>query len=162
MTAVAAYIVGMVGARGVGKNWVAENVLRPRYEDLGHSVEMASFAAPLKQMLIALNPLLPDGTRVADHDIEVAKNTYPEVRQLIQRLGTEAGRNILGEDIWISTAVKNLPDADVVIFTDVRFPDEAEHMDHIVRVEGPRGAHSDPHISERWRDLPYDEVYINR
>lgn len=50
----------------------------------------------------------------------------PEVRRTLQRLGTEVGRNILGEDTWTNVVLRHFYkySADYVI-TDVRFPNEA-------------------------------------
>jgi hypothetical protein len=50
----------------------------------------------------------------------------PEVRQLLQRNGTEAGRKIFGESFWIDQAFASAGDAKKVIVTDVRFDNEAE------------------------------------
>lgn len=49
-----------------------------------------------------------------------------EIRRLLQRLGTEAGRKALWDSIWVDAAFANLnPDSRVVI-TDMRFPNEAQ------------------------------------
>jgi hypothetical protein len=46
-------------------------------------------------------------------------------REFLQRLGTEGIRSVLGEDILIR-AVPLERDCDLLVITDVRFPDEAE------------------------------------
>lgn len=50
----------------------------------------------------------------------------PEVRELMQRQGTEAGRNIFGENFWVAAAMSEIGDSNAVVFTDVRFDNEAE------------------------------------
>lgn len=55
-----------------------------------------------------------------------AKNTYPEIRRLLQVLGTEGGRNILGENIWVNTALGGYSPGDDIVVTDVRFTNEAD------------------------------------
>lgn len=47
------------------------------------------------------------------------------VRRLIQVTGTEAGRGVVGESIWINALVNDMPKGHVVI-SDVRFDNEAE------------------------------------
>ena len=51
-----------------------------------------------------------------------------DVRGLLQRLGTEAGRQIHGQDCWVDLAAKKirklLTEGKPVVITDVRFPNE--------------------------------------
>lgn len=46
-------------------------------------------------------------------------------REFLQRLGAEAMRNVLGERVWID-AVPFERDCDLLLLTDVRYPNEAE------------------------------------
>jgi hypothetical protein len=48
-----------------------------------------------------------------------------EIRGLLQRLGTEAGRQILWDSIWIDAALHDLDPEKNYVVTDVRFPNEA-------------------------------------
>lgn len=52
------------------------------------------------------------------------------VRGLLQRLGAEGGRGVLGETIWIETAYRHVANIkhDIVI-TDVRFPNEKRFIE---------------------------------
>lgn len=50
----------------------------------------------------------------------------PEIRRLLQRLGTEAGRNTLWDSIWIDAAFANVPEDAKICITDCRFSNEAE------------------------------------
>ena len=90
-----------------------------------------AFADPLKEAVLALNPLISDSLRVEDvvraYGWDVAKS-YPEVRRLLQRFGTEFGRKMMGESFWVDISTKNLDIADHVVFTDVRFPSEAQKI----------------------------------
>lgn len=56
------------------------------------------------------------------------KNTVygPEIRRLLQRLGTEAGRQTLWDSIWVDAAFAGIPDDAKVVVTDCRFPNEAQ------------------------------------
>jgi hypothetical protein len=49
-----------------------------------------------------------------------------EIRELLQRLGTEAGRQTLWDSIWIDAALHDLDPNKNYVITDVRFPNEAE------------------------------------
>ena len=49
-----------------------------------------------------------------------------EIRRLLQRLGTEAGRQTLWDSIWIDAAFADVPDDAKVVVTDCRFPNEAQ------------------------------------
>lgn len=50
----------------------------------------------------------------------------PEVRRLLQRIGTEAVRGIIGPDAWVEIAERSIEVGKRVVFTDVRFANEAE------------------------------------
>ncbi|MGL5816659.1 MAG: hypothetical protein ACRCYR_03780 [Phycicoccus sp.] len=119
----------------------------------------ASFADKLRAFLYALNPVIVQDdvqrrlvSLVDDRGWERCKDTYPEVRALLQRCGTDAGRNVLGANVWVNAAMSDLPAGDVV-FTDVRFPNEADAIRAaggiVVRVE--RAGYEpdqDSHLSE--------------
>lgn len=55
---------------------------------------------------------------------------HPEVRRLLQVLGTEVGRNMLGENIWVDAMRRKisalLDEGEDVVLTGVRFPNELE------------------------------------
>jgi hypothetical protein len=49
-----------------------------------------------------------------------------EVRPLLQRLGTEAGREVLWDSIWIDAAFAGLDPEGKYVIADARFPNEAD------------------------------------
>jgi len=72
---------------------------------------------------------------------DIAKNKFPEVRRLLQILGTEVGRDLYGSDVWIDKlfqSIDSLAPRQRIAITDVRFEDEAaalrERGAFIVRV----------------------------
>lgn len=73
------------------------------------------------------------------------------VREYLQRYGTEAHRDVFGEGFWVDALDLTHGDHDLVVVTDVRFPNEAEairaHGGHVVRVVGPPTV-DDDHPSE--------------
>ena len=124
--------------------------------------ERIAFADVLRDIAEAIDPYVleqaeDDGDIYIFHRLsqviqnygwDYSKNEFSDVRRLLQRLGTEAGRDILGENIWVDTAFART-DADKIIVTDVRFPNEAEGIKArggtLVRIErkgvGPRNDH---------------------
>ena len=158
-------LIGLNGRIGAGKNTVAQ-----RLAMLHGNVIEVSFAAKLKESVCAL-------LGCTLHDLEVWKNkpercvavgtlvdglgfvphkdTVMTVRELLQRYGTEAHRDVFGEDFWLDAA---LPlhdwfyrDDILYVVTDMRFPNEAARVQGLggvtVQVIGP-DEHSGDHRSE--------------
>ena len=115
-------IIGLSGYAQSGKDTVAELLC------LNYNFKRISFALPIRDAVFTLNPLLSDNSRVEDlvneYGWEVAK-ANPEVRRLLQVFGTEVGRNLFGENFWIEQAFKRAEEYERVVFSDVRFPNEA-------------------------------------
>lgn len=117
-------IVGLMGYAQSGKDTTAQVLT----DEFGFT--RIAFADALRDMLYALNPILdrPDYYRLqdlVDHlGWEAAKGWTPEVRELLQRLGTEAGRNVLGQSVWVDAAMRKVKPGGRYVFTDVRFPNE--------------------------------------
>lgn len=153
-------LIGISGYARVGKDTLASFIV-------GHGYEQRSFAAPLKQMLYDLNPTVRLGRDARDactgdyiyatiQEIvdsvgwEGAK-TDTEVRQLLQRLGTDAGRKNLGENVWVD-ALLNAPSAGRVVVADCRFPNEAQAIRDdggiVIRLTRPGFGPVNAHVSE--------------
>jgi hypothetical protein len=139
-----------------------------------------AFADALKEVVYRLNPfiqweILVDSAgpytkhqRVQDvvdaHGWEMAKR-IPEVRRLLQVMGTEAGRQVLGDNIWVDTVLNQINGRDAVI-TDCRFPNEAEAVKarggYVVRVTRPGVEAVNAHPSETaLDDYPFDCIVNN-
>src|SRR5690606_741544 len=60
----------------------------------------------------------------------VEAKTDPEVRRLLQKLGTEVGRNMIGENVWVSIMARKIDDhrsaGHPVVVTGLRFPNEPQ------------------------------------
>ena len=154
--------VALVGAAGSGKDTVAQEMV----EQYGYT--RVAFADPVRAALLAVDPLLPQeglgalrlSTAVQTIGWENAKRLYPEVRYLLQRLGTDAIRSQT-PSYWCDLAERTAKAASgPVVFTDTRFINELQmvEMVHGVVVEVQR--HSNPvldstaaaHASENeWR-----------
>lgn len=123
-------LIGLSGYAGCGKDTFAAALSE------AEGYEVRSFAEPIRQMLYAMNPQVQSeyaaGYNYQLRDIvnavgwEYAKG-WPEVRRLLQSLGTEAGRGILGEDVWVNTAM-GAQRGKRTVFKDVRFRNEAQEI----------------------------------
>lgn len=144
-------LIGLTGKKRCGKSSVAR-ILLEEYD----FVEV-SFAAPLYRMLAAMlgqheAALRDDATK----DAPIAwLGRSP--RYLLQTLGTEWGRNLVREDIWLSIASREIERHDSagrhVVVSDVRFPNEAALVrsrgGELWRIVRPSLPVADPHESER-------------
>ena len=156
-------LVGVSGYARAGKDTVA-HILVDR-----HNFARGSFAAAMKRILVGLDPLVDDGVRLSSviaelpGGLEDAK-AVPEVRRLLQRLGTEAGRSALGADVWVKALLERVPGRLVV--SDCRFPNEAAAIRSrgglVLRVERPGCGPVNGHVSETaLDDFDFDSVIYN-
>ena len=114
-------VIGLAGYARSGKDTAAEIL-----SEYGYT--RASFADAIRDALYHLNPLIEDeplASRVDRLGWEITK-ANPEIRQLLQRFGTEVGREMFGEDFWVDYLFNNLPDGSKIVITDCRYPNEAE------------------------------------
>jgi hypothetical protein len=122
-------ILGLTGYAQSGKDTAAGFLVARGWRRL-------AFADILRSSLYNLNPIVPMPLEGApDHwarvqDLvnwkgwDVAKVEYPEIRQLLQRLGTEVGRELYGENFWVERVMSQIKPGEKVVITDVRFPNE--------------------------------------
>lgn len=128
-------VIGLCGFAQSGKDTAASFLVERGFTRL-------AFADILRQSLYNLNPIVSLAqqktvenwgrvqTIVDRYGWDYAKTHYPEIRELLQRFGTEVGRELYGEDFWVERVMAQIEfDQDYVI-TDVRFPNEerAVHM----------------------------------
>lgn len=133
-------LIGLGGALRAGKDAVAEHLSSE------HGYVTLGMSDALNEALLTLNPWIPvvvdteysHGTyhyRYADlHDavgyVEAKKNS--EVRRLLQVLGTEVGRKMIDEDVWVQIAEDKirglLAEDKSVVITAIRFPNEIEML----------------------------------
>ena len=168
-------IVGLSGYARSGKDTVADALIEKGWQRI-------SFADKLRDFLYALNPIVDVGVNnefirlqeVIDHfGWDGYKETpyVSEIRPLLQRLGTEAGRNVLWDSIWIDAAFAGLDSAGKYVIADARFPNEAEAVTSrggkVIRIEregnGPAllpdgSVHSSETSLDDW---PFDAVLEN-
>ena len=114
-------IIGFCGYAQSGKDTAAKFLVDRGFKRL-------AFADILRQSLYNLNPLVVQGRRVQEIvdavTWDVAKVEFPEIRQLLQRLGTEVGRDLYGENFWVDRVMAQVKSSGDYVITDVRFPNE--------------------------------------
>jgi len=167
-------LIAVTGYKNSGKNAVC-NVL----QDVD-GFKITGMADALKEQMYILNPVV---AAVARNSLDVsngvgnvqpytelirlqeiiteigwddAKERYPEVRRLLQIGGTEAGRNIFGQNIWPETWYKRtkvlLEQGYDVCVSDLRFLNEAAFVrelgGEVWRVFRPGTDVGDQHSSE--------------
>src|SRR5690606_24788646 len=130
-----------------------------------HGYRRVSFADPVREMALALDPIIGGradtagvrlSTVVRVYGWETGKTRHPEVRRVLQRLGTDAVRDIVGPDTWVRIALDKIRAAErdgvPVAVSDVRFPNEARMLRDagflLVWVERPGHGAVNGHVSE--------------
>jgi len=150
-------IIGFTGFATAGKNALSEEFVT------NSGFEQAGFADALKKILYSLDPIISqhnDGETICFDRVQDYVDEYgyeeskkiPEIRQLLQRLGTEGGRVALGEDVWVNTLFTQPHDARLVI-SDLRFENEAMAVKArggcVIKVERPGIGPINNHASEQ-------------
>lgn len=125
----AARIVGLAGAAGAGKNTVGDILFRHGYANFG-------FADPVYRAVSAITGMPEESLRNRAAKESPIEWLGKSPRELLQTLGTEWGREMIREDIWIRIAMRQanalIQYGVGVCITDVRFANEAE----AIRAEG--------------------------
>jgi hypothetical protein len=118
-----ARIIALMGADGSGKTTVAEMLQRH------HGFTRLRFADTLKSMLLTLG-LSPEEVDGSLKEVPTQLLCGKTPRHAMRTLGTEWGRDMIGENIWVGAFQHRLtqllasnPDANIVI-DDARFPNE--------------------------------------
>jgi hypothetical protein len=169
-------ILGLAGAKRSGKNTVAE-FIKDQFGDK-YEVQEWSFAEDLKKSAaaaIGAGEEIAIGDPVAfcdlfkengtielsiDHELFSAAWTISG-REYLQYYGTEAHRNVFGDDFWVKNLLQKIPNPAIVshenridVITDTRFPNEADAIrgiadGYIIKVSRPEvESDGDTHASE--------------
>jgi len=184
-------VIGLTGFAQSGKDTAAGFLAEFGYKRL-------AFADILRQSLYNLNPIVKAFPGWEESDLgwntyavisgyarvqelvdkygwDHVKVEYPEVRELLQRLGTEVGRELYGESFWVDRVMSQIESDRAVkprghetawsnfVITDVRFPNEYEAVRNaggqVFRIERPGVGAVNNHASEQV--LPYDIMVHN-
>lgn len=130
-------LIGLGGKLRAGKDAVGD------YLEEKHDFVKLGMSDALNEALLKLNPWIPTpgldyAIRYQElHDmrgyVEAKKN--PEVRRLLQVLGTEVGRDMIDPDVWVKIAEKKIlehwANGKSVVITAMRFPNEIEMLERL-------------------------------
>lgn len=125
-------VIAVVGRIGAGKDVICDYLVT-KY----HGTKRG-FSDPLYQILDIINPAIPVGESlvtqkfkyykdlVAEYGQDRAKRMFPEIRRLLQVIGTECGRNIHGPQCWTNAMARASASDHLTCVRDCRFPSEVD------------------------------------
>ena len=171
-------VIGISGYARSGKDTIAEKLAEVGYV-------RGSFADAIREAVYKLNPSVA-ATGVCAKDepgerlwlepvpLQTLVNWYgwentkaePDVRRLLQVFGTEVGREMFGDNIWIDYLFDSLPDGAKVVIPDVRYPNEAKAIEDMAgkvwRVERDGVMAINSHISDSaLDDYTFSDILLN-
>lgn len=159
--------VGLHGFEGSGKDTVASILAEYGYNRV-------AFADILRDALYILNPVILSDSYGRDFRLkeivdeigwDAAKRSYDEIRRMLQVLGTEVGRELIGQDVWVDAAFKKLDADKRYVFTDLRFKNEHQAIDQnlglLLKIRRPGAGPVNDHKSaqelpDAWFDAHID------
>lgn len=168
-------IVGLAGYARSGKDEAAKGLVN----NLGF--ERRAFADILRKFAYRMNPIVGVshyGQEVFLVDV-INRFTWDgyketewgeEIRRLLQRIGTECGRQLISDTIWIDATLgpDKIIDEPKIVVPDVRFPNEFNEIQNrggmLIRIERPGIEAANDHVSEHalaayWPY--YDTIIVN-
>ena len=121
----ASRVIGITGHARHGKD-LAGSVLVTEY-----GFTRVGLADAVRSMALAIDPYISGGNIRLHHAVNNLgwdeSKKMPEVRRLLQVIGTEGVRDHIGTDSWIRAAKRTIDETPgPVVVTDVRFPNEAD------------------------------------
>jgi deoxynucleotide monophosphate kinase-like protein len=158
-------MIAFVGLRRSGKDTAALALVNQGWK-------LVKFADALKGMLRYYLDYVGVHPEVIEELIEGSRKEEPNdnfcgksCRWAMQSLGTEWGRNLIGDDLWVRATMSRAWQYQNTAISDCRFPNEAEAIHQnggkIIRIERA-GLIADSHPSEAGiATLPYDFSLVN-
>lgn len=168
-------LIGITGKKNSGKDTVAkiiililydysdEGVERFLYDDdlidiVPSDVKIRSFAEPIKRMVAELineDVEALEDREFKEKELPVIFTSYGDrltPRKLMQLIGTEFGREMIHNDIWVDLLFENYDSTKKWIISDVRFENEAIRIlkegGHLLQVVSEEVGIKDTHASE--------------
>lgn len=129
-------IIGLSGYARSGKDAAAQVLVKE------YGFTRVAFADKLREGIYALDPIVHVGLDFSDYPSRRLQSVIDEfgwdgykvteyadeIRALLQRFGTEVGRQTFYDSIWIDLAL-DYTDADKIVASDCRFPNEKEAIE---------------------------------
>jgi hypothetical protein len=158
-------LIGVTGLRRSGKDTIGACLANEGYN-------IVKFAGALKEMLRTYlsyvgvyEVMIEDLIEGQYKEVPLKQFCDKTTRYAMQTLGTEWGRDLIGNDIWVRAAMARAAQFDRVVISDVRFPNEVEAIrkagGRIIHVMRP-GIDVQAHASELLvASLYYDFLVLN-
>lgn len=127
-------VIGLIGLIGSGKGTVGDFLVKD------HGFVADSFAKPLKDAAALIfnwpRDMVEGATKESREWREKVDPYWAQAlgrpaftpRLALQWLGTEAGRNVFGKNLWTAALINRLDPAKNYVITDVRFANEVEAL----------------------------------
>lgn len=151
-------VVGICGKARAGKDTIA-SMLSKQWINEGVYVSTLSMATPIKEMIQSVF-----GGFLPEEKEKVIEGIGASPRVLYQTLGTDWGRHMIDEDIWVNCAQRRIDDLKrwafsgvdfgwnveqmVLFIPDIRFDNERQLCDVLLEVRRPDGPKIVEHESE--------------
>lgn len=128
-------LIGLGGALRAGKDAVADRLVE------AHGFVKIGMSDALHEAMLAIDPIVGLEPLYGDFEYErysemvgrlgyVEAKKNGEVRRLLQKLGTEVGRDMIGENVWVNIIARKIDDhrgaGHPVVVTGIRFPNEVQ------------------------------------
>lgn len=156
-------IIGFAGLKRCGKDTATLYLL----EHL--KAKQVMLAEPIKLGLMAMFGFTWEQVNGEGYDRDQPTEYGPSIREMLQTLGTEWGRNMVCKNVWLMLQLKKMQEEPDVLYimSDVRFDNEAELVRAhgvLVHIETPNAPKpEDDHPSERGVAFKEgDKVLVNR
>lgn len=158
-------LLGIAGPARSGKDTIG-NYLK----DTKHFVGLA-YATPMKSMISTLLNVSVEWIEAEENKECPVPGLNYSPRELLQTLGTDWGRNILGEDFWVDivwrqvTALIESDNRESIVITDVRIENEATRIrlagGVICHVARPNCVQVNKHASEAGIKIQPTDFSVN-
>ena len=159
-------LIGITGKARSGKDTVGN------YIKGMHNFNTYAFADPIKKAASIMFGIPLDYFYDDEHKERIVSQWDLSPRQIMQTLGTEGGRDLFRQDIWVKRGeiewanfCANNQYRSGLIFTDVRFENEAEMIrlngGHIIHIERENVTKVNEHISEQGITFNLKDIVIH-
>ncbi len=114
-------IIGLSGYAGVGKDTVAKYIT-----EIDPTFKIKKFSGKLKEVASLLTGVPAKNFESQEFKHMELSGWDMTVRELLQRLGTEAIRDRVHKDAWVNALFADYHQGENWVITDMRFPNEYE------------------------------------
>ncbi len=153
-------MIGISGPKRSGKSSTSEIVCN-QYGYTRHR-----FAGPLKKALMVAFGLTEEHVDGKLKELPTPLLNGRTPRHAMITMGTEWGRNMVHPDIWVTAWRNTMPDSDLIVVDDIRFPNEIAMLQKdfgakIIRTARPGCEFDTSHESEAHSELYFDHKIEN-